>query len=42
VPGQSEASIVPQQLRVSGWTLKAFYSALIEDALERGTKNSKA
>lgn len=33
VPGQSEASIVPQQLRVLGWTLKEFYSALIEDAL---------
>lgn len=35
VPGQSEASIVPQQLRASGWTLKEFYSALIEDALMR-------
>jgi len=35
VPGQSEASIVPQQLRVMGWTLKEFYSALIEDALKR-------
>ena len=33
VPGQSEASIVPQQLRVHGWTLKEFYSALIEEAL---------
>ena len=33
VPGQSEASIVPQQLRVFGWTLKEFYSALIEEAL---------
>lgn len=35
VPGQSEASIVPQQLRAFGWTLKAFYSALIEEALAR-------
>jgi D-alanine-D-alanine ligase len=35
VPGQSEASIVPQQLRVYGWTLKDFYSALIEEALSR-------
>jgi D-alanine-D-alanine ligase len=35
VPGQSEASIVPQQLRAFGWSLKEFYSALIEDALER-------
>ena len=33
VPGQSEASIVPQQLKVQGWTLKDFYSALIEEAL---------
>lgn len=38
VPGQSEASIVPQQVQVMGWTLKEFYSALIEDALTR--KNS--
>jgi len=35
VPGQSEASIVPQQLRALGWSLKEFYSALIEDALAR-------
>jgi D-alanine-D-alanine ligase len=35
VPGQSEASIVPQQVRAMGWTLKQFYSALIEDALGR-------
>jgi len=38
VPGQSEASIVPQQLRVFGWTLKEFYSALIEDALSRAIR----
>ena len=36
VPGQSEASIVPQQLRVFGWTLTDFYSALIEEALVKG------
>jgi D-alanine-D-alanine ligase len=36
VPGQSEASIVPQQLGVEGWTLKDFYSALIEEALAGG------
>lgn len=35
VPGQSEASIVPQQVLASGWTLKDFYTALIEDALSR-------
>jgi D-alanine-D-alanine ligase len=33
VPGQSEASIVPQQVKAMGWTLRDFYSALIEDAL---------
>ena len=33
VPGQSEASIVPQQVRANGWELKNFYSALIEEAL---------
>jgi len=38
VPGQSEASIVPQQLRVFGWTLTDFYSALIEEALAPGAK----
>ncbi len=38
VPGQSEASIVPQQVKAMGWTLKEFYSALIEDALSRSYK----
>jgi D-alanine-D-alanine ligase len=33
VPGQSEASIVPQQVRAMGWLLKDFYSALIEESL---------
>ncbi|MBL0146830.1 MAG: D-alanine--D-alanine ligase [Chitinophagaceae bacterium] len=33
VPGQSAASIVPQQVVAMGWTLKEFYSALIEEAL---------
>lgn len=31
VPGQSEASLVPQQVVAMGWTLKQFYSALIEE-----------
>jgi D-alanine-D-alanine ligase len=35
VPGQSEASIVPQQVKAMGWSLKEFYSSLIEDALSR-------
>ncbi len=30
VPGQSEASIIPQQVKAMGWSLKEFYSALIE------------
>ena len=39
VPGQTAASIVPQQVRSMGWTLKQFYSALIEDALSRAKKS---
>lgn len=33
VPGQSEASLVPQQVRVMGWSMKEFYTALIEECL---------
>jgi len=33
VPGQSSASIVPQQVIAMGWTLKEFYTALIEECL---------
>src|SRR6266487_525213 len=33
IPGQSEASIVPQQVRAMGWSLKEFYTKLIEEAL---------
>ena len=32
VPGQSEASIIPQQIKAMGWTLKDFYTAVIEEA----------
>ena len=39
VPGQTAASVVPQQVRAKGWTLKQFYSALIEDALSRAKKS---
>jgi D-alanine-D-alanine ligase len=35
VPGQTEASIVPQQVKAMGGTLKEFYSALIDEALGR-------
>lgn len=33
VPGQSEASLVPQQVRAMGWTMKQFYTALLEECL---------
>ena len=32
VPGQSEASLVPQQVKAMGWTLQEFYTAVIEEA----------
>jgi len=35
VPGQTEASLVPQQVAAMGWNLKDFYTALINDALDR-------
>lgn len=31
VPGQSEASIIPQQVRAMGWSLKEFYTALLKE-----------
>ena len=33
VPGQTEASLVPQQVKVMGWTLKEFYTALLRECL---------
>ena len=33
VPGQSEASIIPQQVKAAGWQLKDFYTKLVEEAL---------
>lgn len=33
VPGQSEASIVPQQVKAMGWSLKEFYTKLVHEAL---------
>lgn len=38
VPGQSAASIIPQQVAAMGWILRDFYSVLIDEALE-STKN---
>ncbi len=34
MPGQSENSIIPQQVRVAGMDLKIFYGTLIEDCLK--------
>jgi D-alanine-D-alanine ligase len=33
VPGQSDASVIPQQVRALGWKLSDFYTAIIEEAL---------
>jgi D-alanine-D-alanine ligase len=33
VPGQSEASIVPQQVKAMGWTLQQFYTHLIRESM---------
>ncbi|MCC7401818.1 MAG: D-alanine--D-alanine ligase [Chitinophagaceae bacterium] len=35
IPGQSEVSIVPVQVRTMGWSLKEFYTKLVEEALEK-------
>ncbi len=34
VPGQSAASIVPQQVKAMGWSLKEFYSALLAECFQ--------
>ncbi len=38
VPGQSDASLVPQQVVAMGWSLKEFYSALIEECFNKSVK----
>ncbi len=35
VPGQSAASIIPQQVKAMGWTLTDFYSALIQECFNQ-------
>ena len=35
VPGQTGASLVPQQVRAMGWTLTDFYSALIDECFNK-------
>ena len=34
IPGQSEASIVPQQVQAMGWSLTEFYTKLVMECLE--------
>jgi D-alanine-D-alanine ligase len=34
IPGQSEASIVPQQVKAMGWSLNEFYSKLLEETFK--------
>ncbi len=38
MPGQSENSIVPQQVREAGLSLKEFYGALLEDCLKNNSQ----
>ncbi|MFM7645638.1 MAG: D-alanine--D-alanine ligase [Sphingomonadales bacterium] len=39
IPGQSEASIIPQQVQSMGWTLSEFYKALLLDCLSSSIKS---
>jgi D-alanine-D-alanine ligase len=34
VPGQSAASVIPQQVKAMGWSLMDFYTTIIEEALK--------
>jgi D-alanine-D-alanine ligase len=40
IPGQSDASVIPQQVRASGGDLGDFYTGLVEEAL-KGSNNKK-
>ena len=35
IPGQSEASIIPMQVKAMGWGLKEFYTGLVEECFEK-------
>jgi len=35
VPGQSEASVIPQQVKAMGWNLTEFYATIVEDAISK-------
>lgn len=39
IPGQSEASIIPQQVKAMGWSLGEFYTKLVEEAFELGSES---
>lgn len=39
IPGQSDASVIPQQVRAAGYNLKDFYAALLNQALTAGRKS---
>lgn len=34
IPGQTNASVIPQQVRARGWDLREFYAAIVEEALK--------
>lgn len=34
IPGQSDASVIPQQVRAKGWNLTDFYTKLVEEAMQ--------
>ena len=38
IPGQSDASVIPQQVRAKGWNLGDFYTRLVEEALSDGKR----
>jgi D-alanine-D-alanine ligase len=40
VPGQTDASLVPQQVRAMGWTQRQFYSALLDECLQDASVKS--
>lgn len=35
IPGQTDASVIPQQVRAKGWTLKEFYTGIVREALDK-------
>lgn len=38
VPGQTDMSLVPQQVRAMGWTQQQFYSALLDECLQQANR----